>query len=217
MASATCNASTGSLPRGRRSSERFRHPVVAARTQWESPCRGGMEMHPLLVEGAVTAQLRVSEIRVDTLPLTESRRLTRPRRRDPHAKRQRDRSPVGAPTSSAMENASNSTTKRSRRSSSGLDIWLWYRSTWSGVQWQGRRRSPHGHGFIAPTSRNRAGKLMVRAAREIRTTPSSSGSRNASSGRRSNSSISSKKMNAVVGKICRVASAADKRGARHGV
>ena len=51
---------------------------------------------------------------------------------------------------------------------------------------------PHGHGFIAPTSMNAAGSVAVRAARAIRTTPSSSGWRRTSSACRLNSGISSR-------------------------
>ena len=61
-------------------------------------------------------------------------------------------------------------------------------------QWHppGRLPAPHGHGFIAATSRNRAGIVADAAARAMRTTPSSSGWRSASSTRAGNSASSSR-------------------------
>ena len=58
-----------------------------------------------------------------------------------------------------------------------------------------RRRgppSPHGHGLVAPTSRNRAGSSTASRARDTRMTPSSSGVRRASSTAAGNSPISSR-------------------------
>ncbi len=52
--------------------------------------------------------------------------------------------------------------------------------------------SPHGHGFIAATSRKAAGKVTVPPARLTRITPSSSGWRNASSAATGNSPSSSR-------------------------
>ena len=51
---------------------------------------------------------------------------------------------------------------------------------------------PHGHGFIAATSWNRAGKLVARPAREMATRPASIGCRSASRTSRSNSGSSSR-------------------------
>ena len=52
---------------------------------------------------------------------------------------------------------------------------------------------PHGHGFIAATSWNAAGKSACRAARDTTMRPVSSGSRSASSAARGNSASSSRK------------------------
>jgi hypothetical protein len=86
-------------------------------------------------------------------------------------------------------------TTRSKRSRSGPESRRTYRARAAGEQRHvpGAPPSPQGHGFIAPTRRNRAVKSAVPFARLTRTTPSSSGWRNASSTVTGNSPISSKK------------------------
>src|SRR5450830_1335727 len=58
---------------------------------------------------------------------------------------------------------------------------------------RGSPRKPPGHGFIAPTRRKRAGNVLAPATRATETTPSSSGSRNASRASLRNSGSSSRK------------------------
>jgi hypothetical protein len=64
------------------------------------------------------------------------------------------------------------------RSRNGPEIRFWYRSgTWV-AQVHDRSEAPanpHGHGFIAAMSWNRAGKVVVRPARAMATHPSSRG------------------------------------------
>ena len=81
------------------------------------------------------------------------------------------------------------------RSSNGPLILPTYFSICGPVQWQSRRgsvRNPQGHGFNAATNMNSAGKVVDVKAREIVTTPSSSGWRNTSNVRRLNSGNSSR-------------------------
>ena len=68
--------------------------------------------------------------------------------------------------------------QRSIRSRNGPDTRRWYRSGSSGAHRQVRSdvpAKPHGQGFIAATSWNRAGKIVARPARAIATRPSSIG------------------------------------------
>ena len=94
-------------------------------------------------------------------------------------------------------------THRSIRSRSGPDTRCWYRSTVGPVHEQRPSGSdpanPHGHGFIAATSWNRHGNVVVRPARAMTTRPSSSGCRSASRTSRSNSGSSSRKEHPAVG------------------
>ena len=66
------------------------------------------------------------------------------------------------------------------------------RCTWYAPAAPGAPLPPHGHGFIAATSRNRAGYSTAERARLTRTTPSSSGWRSASSATGRNSPSSSR-------------------------
>ena len=81
------------------------------------------------------------------------------------------------------------------RSNKGPLIFPTYFSICGPVQWQSRRgsvRNPQGQGFSAATNMNSAGNVVDVKAREIVTTPSSSGCRNTSSVRRLNSGNSSR-------------------------
>ena len=86
-------------------------------------------------------------------------------------------SPPDEPLNSRAGSAATATVK-SIRSRSGPEMRDPYRAICIGEQRQGRDTSPwypHGQGFIAPISMNRAGNDTVRKARAIRTQPSSSG------------------------------------------
>lgn len=105
-----------------------------------------------------------------------------------------DSAPPPTPSNSGGRRLTS--TVRSSRSRSGPDRRPTYCATCCGVQRHSRTPSPakpHGHGFMAATRTKRAGKVAVRAAREMLTTPSSSGCRKASSAPRENSSVSSRK------------------------
>src|SRR5688572_32958615 len=81
------------------------------------------------------------------------------------------------------------------RSSSGPDIRARYLAISGGAQRQRPEvspRYPHGHGFMAATSWNRAGYSTWNEAREMETTPDSIGSRRLLSTRRLNFGISSR-------------------------
>ena len=97
---------------------------------------------------------------------------------------------------SASPETAPTVTMRSNRSRSGPERRSRYLSIWWGVQrhsFEGSPANPQGQGFMAPTSRKRAGKTATPAARAIRTTPSSTGWRSTSRARRPNSGISSRK------------------------
>src|SRR5437763_3706105 len=102
-------------------------------------------------------------------------------------------SPAGPPSSSPTSGRA-SATRRSKRSSTGPESRRPYlpRAASEHRQAPGIDPSPHGHGFMAPTSRKRAGKVTLARARHTRTTPSSSGCLSASRTVVANSPISSR-------------------------
>ena len=91
-------------------------------------------------------------------------------------------SPAAPPNSSGVVGRPTDTW-RSKRSSKGAERRRRYRSIWWIAQLHSPRSPipPHGHGFIAATSRNEAGNSTVARARATRTTRSSSGWRSVSS------------------------------------
>ena len=107
-------------------------------------------------------------------------------------------SPRPRPTAGPMSSSTlgrMTGTRRSNRSTSGPDTRLMYRCRIASLHGHapGFPPSPHGHGFIAATSRTLAGNATVALARLTRTTPSSSGWRRPSSTGAMNSASSSRK------------------------
>ncbi len=104
-----------------------------------------------------------------------------------------DASPTAGPMSSSTLGRITGT-RRSNRSTSGPDTRLMYRCRIASLHGHapGFPPSPHGHGFIAATSRTLAGNATVALARLTRTTPSSSGWRSPSSTGAMNSASSSR-------------------------
>ena len=122
-----------------------------------------------------------------------------------------DASGSSGPTRAAGGTRSTAT-HRSMRSRSGPETRRRYRSGTPGGQVHDRSADPswpHGHGFIAAMSWNRAGNTSARPTRTTATLPSSSGWRSASRTSRENSGSSSQ--NSVPGRA-RVTSPGDSRG-----
>ena len=179
----------GDRPRRRGARGRSR---ARSATNWSSARRSRSARRPA-VERARDRSARPLKARVQA---AVARQLRWPRA--PHTLA--DRRPSDSPASAVLQIAGRDRCDRHRevdaiaeRTRQARGVARRPAAACSGTGDAASPRNPHGHGFIAPTSMKRAGKTAVRAARAMRTHPSSSGCRSTSSTCRLNSGISSRK------------------------